>query len=111
MSTRFPSTLLMELASHMKHEGIKANVRWAPRETNREADRLANGDLSGFDPALRVHIDVKSITWYVLPEAPSVGREAEQSYEYSKKAGILPGTARREKRKRQNERLKFADPW
>ena len=100
----------MELASHMKHESIKANVRWAPRETNREADRLANRD-SGFDPALRVRIDVERIEWYVLPEALPMGREAEQSYEYSKKAGMLPRTARREKKKRQNERLKFADPW
>ena len=101
----------MEFASHMKHEGIKANVRWAPRETNREADRLANGDHAGFDPALRAPIDVERITWYVLPEALSMGREAEQFCEYSKKAEILPGTARREKRKRQDERLKFAKPW
>ena len=53
----------------MKHESIKAKVRWAPRETNREADRLANGDHSGFDSALRSHVGVVSITWYVLPEA------------------------------------------
>ena len=32
----------MELASHMKHERIKASVSWAPREVNKEADRLAN---------------------------------------------------------------------
>ena len=29
-------------------------MRWAPREVNREADRLANGDSSGFNPALRL---------------------------------------------------------
>ena len=75
----------MKLASHVKHEGIKANVRWAPREVNREPDRLACGGYSGFDPALRVHINMGSITWYVLLEALSMGRGAEQSYEYSKK--------------------------
>ena len=49
----------MELASHMKHEKMKASVSWAPREVNREADRLANGDTTGFDPNLRCqHIHV-----------------------------------------------------
>ena len=61
MSTRYPaSALLMELASHMKHEKMKASVSWAPREVNREADRLANGDTTGFDPNLRLHIDVSN---------------------------------------------------
>ena len=50
------SALLMERASHMKHERIKASVSWAPREVNKEADRLANGDTTGFDPNLRLHI-------------------------------------------------------
>ena len=70
MSTRYPaSALLMELASHMKHEKIKASVSWAPREVNKEADRLANGDTTGFDPNLRIHIVSATLTWYVLEEA------------------------------------------
>ena len=112
MSTRFrPSALLMELATHMKHEGIKASVQWAPRESNREADRLANGDFTGFSLEFRIHIDVASISWYTLDDALVMGREAEHSYECAKKSGALPGTTRREKRKRQDERLKVADLW
>ena len=38
MSTKFPSSaVLMELASFMKHRGMRAIVEWAPRECNREA--------------------------------------------------------------------------
>ena len=49
MSTRFPSSaLLMEMASYMKSRGLHAIVEWAPREFNREADSLANGDTSAF---------------------------------------------------------------
>ena len=42
--------VLMELASFMKYRGMRAIVEWAPRECNREADMLANGDTSLFDP-------------------------------------------------------------
>ena len=112
MSTRFPaSALLMELASHMRHKGIKDNVHWAPRETNYEADRLGNGDFSGFSPEYRIPIDFYSTRWYVLDEALSMGRDAEQAYEFAKEMHRLPRTTRREKRKRQDERLKFTDPW
>ena len=112
MLTRYlASALLMELASHMKHEKINASVSWAPREVNREADRLANGDTTGFDPNLQVHIVSSAFTWYVLEDALIMGREAEQTFDYVKSAGLLPTSTRREKRKRQSDRLKFADPW
>ena len=82
MSTRFPSSaLLMELASHMKHHGIKANVQWSPREANREADRLANGDSTDFDPAYCLHIDPGALSWYMLEDALVMGRDAEHAYE------------------------------
>ena len=101
----------MELASHMKHEKIKASVSWAPRVVNKEADRLANGDTTGFDPNLRIHIVSATLTWYVLEDALVMGREAEQTFDYVKSAGLLPTSSRQGKRKRQSDRLKFADPW
>ena len=39
-----------------------------------------------------------------------MGREAEQTFDYVKSAGLHPASTRREKRKRQSDRLKFADP-
>ena len=35
---------------------LKTTVMWAPRETNREADALANVDTSLFNPALRLEV-------------------------------------------------------
>ena len=110
MSTRFPSSaLLMEVATHMKHQGIKADVQWSPREANRQADQLAIGDFSDFDPTY--HLEPGSLSWYVLDNVLAMGRDVEQAYECSKKSGALPRTTRREKHKRQDARLKFADPW
>ena len=53
MTTRYPSsTLVMELASEMKKNRVKAQVGWTPSKFNREADALANGDTSQFSPEL-----------------------------------------------------------
>ena len=58
MTTKYPaSAVVMELACFMKKRGIRASVEWSPRAGNREADALANGDFSAFDPAHRLHCD------------------------------------------------------
>ena len=42
MSTKFPaSAVLMELASYMRRMSLRTVVEWAPREGNKEADKLA----------------------------------------------------------------------
>ena len=70
MSTRFPSSaVLMELASFMKHRGMRAIVEWAPRECNREADMLANcGTSTLFDPKRRIHVTAGTLVWNLLPQ-------------------------------------------
>ena len=66
MTNRYPlSALLMEFSEQLRHTGIRPEVRWAPRESNAEADRLANGDSSGFSQSLRVRL---------LPTAATVVR-------------------------------------
>ena len=54
---------------------------------NKEADRLANGDTTGFDPNLRIHIVPATLTWYILEDALVVGRDAEQTFDYVKVNG------------------------
>ena len=50
MTTKFPaSAVLMELTAYMKRMGTKAWV-------NHEADALANGDLSAFNPKIRIPV-------------------------------------------------------
>ena len=84
MSTKFPSSaVLMELASFMKHRGMRAVVEWAPRECNREADMLANGDSSLFDPERRIPVSAGTLVWNVLPEALKVGRDAEDTFNHT----------------------------
>ena len=58
---------------------VKAVVEWAPRETNKEADSLANGDTGQFDPNLRVHTDLAKLHCYILLHALLTGRQAEQA--------------------------------
>ena len=61
MTTKFPaSALLMELSTYMKRMNMRTVVEWAPRDCNREADQLANGIMTGFDPALRLHVSSSS---------------------------------------------------
>ena len=44
MSMRLPSSaLLMALSTYLEERKIKAVVEWAPRESNKEADALADG--------------------------------------------------------------------
>ena len=68
MTTRFPSSaLLMEMGSYMKARGMRAIVKWAPREFNKEADQLANGVTDSFDPNRRIHVSSQTLTWNILP--------------------------------------------
>ena len=79
MSTRFPSSaVLMELASYMKTREMRTIVEWAPREFNREADRLANGIVDSLDPAKRLQVSPISLKWNILLEALKAERGAER---------------------------------
>ena len=74
MSSKHPlSTLLMEFGEQLRHSGVRPDVRWAPRE----ADRLANGDTTGFDPSLRLRVLPPVGGWFILDDALALGAEAE----------------------------------
>ena len=68
MSTKFPSSaVLLEPATYVKNRGLRAIVEWAPREFNRETDRLAKGVTDGFGPRLEMKIDPGELVWDFLP--------------------------------------------
>ena len=50
MSSKYPLSAL-QFGEQLRHSGVRPDARWSPREANREADRLANGDSLGFSPA------------------------------------------------------------
>ena len=112
MTTKFPaSALLMELSTFLKRMNMRTVVEWAPRDCNREADQLANGITTGFDPALRLHVSSSSLHWYILEDALHAGEAAETEHQQAVAKGELPDRCRKQKRKRRQDRLRFTDPW
>ena len=62
MTSKYPSSaVVMELACYLKRMSIKAVVDWAPRTANYEADELANGNTSWFDPAKRITFEESEV--------------------------------------------------
>ena len=90
---------------------MRTVVEWAPRDCNREADRLANGITTGFDPSLRLHVSSSSLHWYILEDALRAGEAAETEHQRAAAEGELPDRCREQKRKRRQDRLRFTDPW
>ena len=102
MSTRFPSSAAL--------------VEWAPpRESNKEADALANGVTDGFNPELEMKVDVAKLKWAMLPKELDAGRQAEESHKMAKERGQLPNGAMKERRKKLEDRLRIRirgdEPW
>ena len=112
MSTKFPaSAVLMELATYTKRMGMKVLVGWTPRAGNREADALANGDSSLFDPRRRVQLE-SDVQWEVLDQALRRGREAESESATARAEKRLPDRAsKRMKKRKPTEKLRVTDPW
>ena len=112
MTTRYPaSAVLMEMAAFMQENALKASVMWTPRETNREADALANGDTSSFNPALRVEIEPTCLQWLLLPSALEMGRKAEEEHRKFKASGYDPRRGERIRKRKAYEKLRVTDPW
>ena len=65
----------MEIAAQLEQRECRLATIWAPREINQEADRLSNGDLRGFNPALRIPIDAAALPWLVLNDMMKAGME------------------------------------
>ncbi len=73
-SNKFPlSIVIMELSAQLESRCSRLDLHWIPRESNAEADQLSNGDSSGFNPALRVPIDLNGINWIVLDKLSQFG--------------------------------------
>ena len=101
----------MELATYTKKMGMKVLVEWTPRAGNREADALANGDSSLFDPRRRVQLE-SDVQWEVLEQALRRGREAESETATARAEKKLPDRAsKRMKKRKTTEKLRVTDPW
>ena len=93
MTSKYPSSaVVMELACYLKRMSIKAVVDWAPRTANYEADELANGNTSRFDPAKRITFEESEVRWDILPEALQEGREMESERQRALAGGPVAQT-------------------
>ena len=62
LTTTFPlCAVAMALAAQLESRKAELLLDWVPRDSNGEADRLADGDSRGFDPALRVEATMGQI--------------------------------------------------
>ncbi len=78
-TTKYPLILLMmELSCQLERRSQRLALQWAPREVNAEADRLANGNFVGFNPLLRIPIDITRIQWIILSDLLRAGTAFEQ---------------------------------
>ena len=92
----------MKMSAYFKHMRIMALIEWIPRAANKEADSLANGVTTGFDPALEVKMDDAVLTWLVLPDVLVMGRAADEIFQDAKRKG----SSRIEGRSRGNDALR-----
>ena len=81
---------------------MKALVDWTPRTANRESDRLANGDYTGFDPVRRVHTHpTYAGTFFLMlygwTRVPTRRRRGARS--------------QKQRKRKLEEKLGLADPW
>ena len=93
-SCRFPrAAVIMEMSEELKARAMTAEVRWAPRETNEEADA----------PNIRWHISDQVLQW---------GAEFEtQAWANWERHGPLRRCLKRERHKKLEEQLCLWDPW
>ena len=77
---------------------------------DQEADSLAKGDHTRFNPALRRVIGPAVIEWLVLPWVLEMGRRAEVGHKRFKASGFDPRRGVKQARWRQSERLCLTDP-
>ena len=107
---------MMELAHQMKLRHVLLRARWLPRLQNQEADDLTNDEVRHFDPAKRIHVELKDLNFKLMESLFEVGDdyEAERARARAKagkanqlgqdgKASALGGRKRRGMRE--------TDPW
>ena len=83
---------MMQLSELLMRRGIWLDLEWVPREKSTIADRLANLELAGFDPALRLDVDVSANQFPLMHEL----LDAEVSFRHEmlvKKREKLAGPA------------------
>ena len=86
-------------------------IEWTPWEANSEAEVLAHGDFSAFNPELRIPVTASDLVWDVLPAALEAGRQAEHDFQHAKSKGSLPNRGLKQRKRNPDDKLRNTDPW
>ena len=86
-------------------------LAWIPRDSNVEADRLADGDYTGFSACQRVQADLKSIHWFVLDDLLKAGAKFYRSPQGKVGKRSRPASSGRPSFSTRRKTLKEKDPW
>ncbi len=111
MTTKFPLlAIVMEIAAQSESRNLIADLEWAPRESNEEADALSRGITNGFNPLYRIDLDIPRLPLLILPRMLELGRELQELKATRRAAEHPPGGRRRAAPARKGG-LKERDPW
>ncbi len=111
MTTKYPLlAIIMEIAAQCEARNLVADLEWVPRELNDEADALSRGIFDGFDPRLRVPVDLDLVPWRVLPLMLEQGQQL-QALKKELRANAKPTHAAPAARRGRRVTLKDKDPW
>ncbi|CAE7227317.1 unnamed protein product [Symbiodinium natans] len=107
MTTKFPlCAFLLELAMQLQMKSSELQLRWLPRLQNVEADRLTNGDFTGFSDHKRLRFSVDEFRGILLSDMLDLGSDLYGSIREAKTKGKL-----RIPKTRREDTLKCRDPW
>ena len=102
-TTKFPlCCVTMELSCQLERVGARLAMEWAPRELNEEADRLSNGDHTGFLESRRIHLNMDKIEWIVLNKMMALGTD----FAGENLRQTAPAT-----KARKTPKLRESEPW
>ena len=100
------------MAEELKASAMTAEVQWAPRETNEEADALGDLRFAGFSAECRVAVSIPDIRCHIFDQALRWSAEFEtQAKANGERHGPLRRCVKRSRQKKPEERLRVRDPW
>ena len=109
MTTAFPlSIILMELAAQLDALGSVLSLSWVPREQNVPADALTNEEFGGFDPRLRISVDISKLGFRVLPKLMDAAMQLDSEIRMARAQGKAEPAKQAKTCKRP---LRLSEPW
>ena len=109
LTTKMPlAMILLELGCQLQHHRLDLGLQWVPRDQNTEADDLTNGRCQEFDANKRIHVDLGTLPFRILPKLLTSAQTYEEPLEAAKEAKADDGM---KGKMAAAKRLREADPW